>query len=153
MPDTDPLVDELAATAAQLRELTRTASDAQLDAQWPGEWSVRTVLAHLRDDEFLVTRLRLERMLVEDDPQLAPFDEQAWEASRWQGRDGLDELLDDFQLQRDASIAILRRLEGDEWQRPGLQPEYGILTVRSWLDHWLKHDRMHLAQIARSLST
>jgi hypothetical protein len=152
MTDTDAMIDELAATADRLRELTRGAAGSTLDAQAPGEWSARTVLAHLRDDEFLVMRLRLERILVEDQPSLAPFDEQAWEAHRWRGRDGLVELLDDFDLQRAASIAILRRVEGDIWQRSGLQPEYGTLTVRTWLDHWLGHDKMHLAQIARSLS-
>ena len=97
-------------------------------------------------------RLRLERMLVEDHPSLAPFDEQAWEADRWRGRERLDDLLDDFDLQRAASIAILRRVEGDVWQRSGMQAEYGTLTVRTWLDHWLEHDRMHLAQIEGSLS-
>ena len=152
MSDTGAMIEELAATPDRLRQLTRSIKDAALDVQAAGAWSARTVLAHLRDDEFLVMRLRLERMLVEDHPSLAPFDEQAWEADRWRGRERLDDLLDDFDLQRAASIAILRRVEGDVWQRSGMQAEYGTLTVRTWLDHWLEHDRMHLAQIEGSLS-
>ncbi len=65
-PNTDHLIDTLEATPRILAELVAASGDAAFDQAWPGEWSPRTVLAHLRDDEFLVTRLRLERMLAEE---------------------------------------------------------------------------------------
>jgi hypothetical protein len=147
----DELIAILDATPRVLREIAASAERAAFDKAWPGEWSPRTVLAHLRDDEFLVTRLRIERMLGEERPMLMPFDEQTWAARRWTGRDEVDELLDDFELQRAASLQILRRLGDAEWARPGYQPEYGELTVRTWAEHWVEHDLNHIGQLRAGL--
>ncbi len=146
------LLEGLAATPDRLEALVRNAGDDALDAAQEGEWSARTVLAHLRDDEFMVTRPRLERMMVEEHPTLAPFDEEAWAASRWRGRDTRPELLTDFRLQREASMMILRRLEGDDWLCSGLQPEYGDFDIHWWVENWLEHDETHIAQITAALA-
>ncbi len=150
--DIPSLLEGLAATPDRLQAAVRAADDNALDAAPDGDWSARTVLAHLRDDEFMVMRLRLERMTVEDHPTLTPFDEKAWAASRWQGRDTVDELLADFRLQREATMMILRCLEGDDWLRTGLQPEYGAFDVHWWVEHWLGHDETHIAQISAALA-
>ena len=150
--DISSLLEGLAATPDRLEAVTRNADDDALDAAQQGQWSARTVLAHLRDDEFMVTRPRLERMTVEEHPTLAPFDESAWAAARWRGRDTLQELLADFRLQREASMMILRRLEGDDWLRDGLQPEYGAFDVHWWVEHWLEHDETHIAQLSAVLA-
>ncbi len=150
--DISSLLEGLAATPDRLEAVTRNAGDGALDAAQEGEWSARPVLAHLRDDEFMVSRPRLERMTVEEHPTLAPFDEEAWAASRWRGRDTRQELLADFRLQREASMMILRRLEGDDWLRRGLQPEYGAFDIHWWAEHWLEHDETHIAQITAALA-
>ncbi len=150
--DVASLVQGLAVTPDRLEAVTRSAGDDALDAAPAGEWSARIVLAHLRDDEFMVTRPRLERMTVEEHPTLAPFDEEAWAASRWRGRDTLRELLADFRLQREASLMILHRLEGDDWLRTGLQPEYGAFDVHWWVERWLEHDETHIAQLSAVLA-
>jgi hypothetical protein len=91
-------------------------------------------------------------MLLEDHPTLAPFDEQAWAASPWKARDPAVQLLDDFRLQREASLTVLRRLRPDDWRRSGFQPEYGEFDVHWHVDHWLEHDDLHLAQIEATLA-
>ena len=150
-PNTDHLIATLEATPRLLAELVATGGDAAFDKAWPGEWSPRTVLAHLRDDEFMVTRLRVVRMLVEQTPMLMPFNETEWERTRYTGRDSLDELLTDFAEQRAASLQILRRLTPEQWQRPGYQPEYGELTIATWTEHWVEHDQTHINQIRAGL--
>ena len=147
----DELIEILDATPAILEEIVAASDEALYDKAWSGEWTPRTVLAHLRDDEFLVTRLRLERMLAEERPMLMPFDETAWAANRWTGRDALSELLADFREQRSASVQILRRLEADQWARFGYQPEIGEVTVRSWTEHWVEHDQDHINQLRAGL--
>ena len=151
--DPAALIAGLAATPDRLEALLRgVPDDAALDAApAPGEWSARTVLAHLRDDEFMVMRLRLERMAVEDDPALTPFDEKAWAANRWTGRDALPDLLGDFRAQRDATLHILRRLTPEDWRRTGTQPEYGCFDIHYWVENGLDHDHTHLAQIASAI--
>ncbi|KKL44364.1 hypothetical protein LCGC14_2366430 [marine sediment metagenome] len=150
--DIPSLLEGLAATPDRLQAAVRDADDGALDAAPAGDWSARTVLAHFRDDEFMVMRLRLERMTVEDHPTLTPFDEKAWAASRWRGRDTVDELLADFRLQREVTMMILRRLEDDDWRRTGLQPEYGAFDVHWWVEHWLEHDETNVAQITAALA-
>jgi hypothetical protein len=150
--DIASLLEGLAATPDRLEAATRNAGDDALDAAPAGEWSARTVLAHLRDDEFMVTRLRLARMTVEEHPTLAPFDEGAWASSRWRGRDTHQELIADFRLQREASMMTLRRLEASDWLRTGLQPEYGAFDIHWWVEHWLEHDETFIAQISSALA-
>ncbi len=151
--NTTDLLTEFAAIPGRLDEAVASASDDQLDSAPEGEWTARTVLAHLRDDEFMVGRLRLERMLVESEPDLAPFDEKAWAGSRYTGRDSREQLLADFRLQRQASVAILNALGPDDWRRIGRQPEYGAFDIHWWLEHCLGHDNTHLAQITSTLAS
>ncbi|MFQ5382585.1 MAG: DinB family protein [Dehalococcoidia bacterium] len=150
--NTSGVIAELAAVPDRLARAIAPASDAALDSAPEGEWTARTVLAHLRDDEFMVMRLRLERMLVENEPELAPFDERAWAVSRNTSRDSRDDLLSDFRTQRGASVAILKTLAPDDWRRVGHQPEIGSFDIHWWLEHWLDHDNNHLAQIESALA-
>jgi hypothetical protein len=147
------LIEVLEKTQAALVSLTTGASEADLDARTgPDEWSVREILAHLVDDEMYVMRLRAERMVKEANPQLIPHDEKHWYANRNTTRDSLAELLGDFATQRAASLGILKMLRESDWQRAGFQPEYGQLTVESWLTNWANHDIVHIEQIQKSLA-
>lgn len=141
----------LAATPHTLAQLVAEAGAERLDAAAPGEWSARVVLAHLRDDEALVMRLRLERILAEDEPLLAVFDEKAWAAGRHTARDRKEQLLGDFALQRQASLNVLRGMPPGAWERTTRHPEYGRFTLRWWVEHWLDHDATHVAQVEASL--
>ncbi len=144
----------LEATVPALNELVATLDDAALDYRGaPDEWSIREILAHLVDDEIYVMRLRVERIVKEDQPHLAPHDEKRWYATRNTTRDALDQLLADFRLQREASLAMLHMLREQDWARTGTQPEYGTFTAEGWLDHWAEHDTVHLEQIRRALET
>ena len=150
--DPAALLDALAATPDRLDALLDGVPEAALDSAPAGEWPARTVISHLRDNEWMVERPRLSRMLLEDHPTLVPFDEQAWAASPWNAHDPAPQLLRDFRLQRDATLAVLRRLQPDHWRRTGLQPEYGEFDVHWLLDQWLTHDETHLAQIEATLA-
>lgn len=146
------LVARYAESPARLAEVVAGASDADLDrAPAAGEWSARTVLAHLRDDEFMVTRARMARMLVEDVPALAPFDERAWAERRNRADDAADALVEGFRVQRAATVAMLRLIREEEWARLGTQPEIGTFDLRWWVEHCLEHDEIHIAQAARAL--
>ena len=94
------LIAALEQTEPTLIRLTSSLSNAGLDfCAAPGEWSSREILAHLVDDEMYVMRTRLERIIKEDQPSLAPHDEKHWYATRNKTRDTLDELLNDFAVE------------------------------------------------------
>lgn len=145
-------INTLAQTHAILVQLTSKLSDEALDFHHTvNDWSIREILAHLVDDEIYVTRLRMERIVKEDMPLLAPHDEKKWYATRNTTRDGIVELLADFATQRTASLGMLHMLRESDWIRRGQQPEYGIFTAEEWLDHWVEHDVTHIKQISRTV--
>ncbi len=147
------LIEALRQTYPALVILTSGIPDARLDYRSaPEEWTVREILAHLVDDEMYVMRTRLERIIKEDRPHLAPHDEQVWYASRNTSRDALSELLSDFATQRAASLGIIAMLGESDWAREGYQPEYGAFTAEGWLTRWVEHDTVHLRQIERTLA-
>lgn len=145
------LIDALASTPRNLAHLVVEATEEELDRAPAGDWSPRTIMAHLRDDEFLVMRMRLARMLSEDGPVFPDFDEKAWAETRSRHRDRKEELLGDFALQRQASLNVLANLRPADERRPGRHEEHGEYTVGSWVKHWLDHDREHLGQLERLL--
>lgn len=142
----------LAQTPATLHRLTESLTDEALDFRSDtGEWSIREILAHLVDDEMYVMRTRVERMMKEDLPLLAPHNEKRWYATRNTTRDQLAELLSDFAVQRAASLGMLHMLRESDWERQGQQPEYGVFTAEVWLGHWVTHDTTHIEQIKSTL--
>jgi hypothetical protein len=147
------LIGALRETRPTLARLTSAATDNALDFRVASEdWTIREILAHLVDDEMYVMRTRMERIIKEERPQLAPHDERKWYASRNTSRDALPELLADFATQRAASLGIVTMLRESDWAREGYQPEYGVFTAEKWLEHWVAHDTVHINQIERALS-
>lgn len=144
-------IEQLEQTPGVLAHLLAEAREAVLDNAQDGGWPARTIVAHLRDDETLVMRMRMMRMLTEDDPLLPDFDEQEWAANRSTRRDRKDQLLGDFALQRQASLNLVRRITPEELERTGRHEVNGAMTVASWLDHWAEHDSQHIAQLERAL--
>ena len=146
------LIAALEQTGPALQRLAAGLADDALDFRLnQGDWSIREVLAHLVDDEMYVMRLRMERIIKEDHPQLAPHDEQKWYATRNTTRDQVAELLADFSVQRAASLGIVTMLRESDWARQGTQPEYGTFTAEGWLGSWVEHDTVHLRQIESAL--
>jgi hypothetical protein len=144
----DDLIEQLAATPSALAHLVAEADDAALDAAAPGQWSARTILAHFRDDEYLCTRVALERMLAEDQPELRFIDGADWEPRRNRERDRKEWLLADFALQRQASLGVLRLVSASQAQRTGRR-DGRDLTIDQLLGVWTRHDREHLTELER----
>jgi DinB superfamily len=85
-----PCLDLLEATPAILRGLMSEISDE--DALWKpaaDRFSIAEVLAHLSHSEDNCYRLRLDRFLAEDRPELEPDDAQMW-LERYRGADPED---------------------------------------------------------------
>ena len=146
----EELIDALAETPKALAQLVADASDELLDDASDGGWSARTILAHFRDDEYLCTRVALERMLAQDVPDLAFIDGADWEPTRNRTRDRKAWLLADFALQRQATLGILRMLRREEWERAGLRDGTRV-TVRGIVEVMVRHDREHLEQLERAV--
>ncbi len=148
-------IDVLAAAPKAAAQLVVEATETSLDRSLEGGWPARLILAHLRDVESLHYRLTLERLLRGEEPQVAEFDNEGWEAGRNPGRDRKELLLADFALQRQASLGLLRALRPRDWERPWRSAEDPghQLTTRDLVERWIAHDRAHLAQLQTALGT
>src|SRR4051794_343209 len=107
-----PAIDLLAATPEILRQLMGGVSDENAVLRPdPNRWSLAEVLEHLAHIEGNMFRLRLDRMLEEDNPSVEPYDQNEFDAAgAYAGRDP-EESFAHFEEQREASIELLQSLE------------------------------------------
>ena len=150
MPDDPNLLNalaQLAATPSRLAHLTVEADDANLDTAPEGEWSARTVLAHLRDAEMVEFRVGLERLVAEPNPALYFLPPDEWERDRNRDRDEKSVLLGDFALQRQASMNLIATMRESDWERTAPGPRGEPITAAQFVQIWAGHDAAHLGQI------
>ena len=125
------------------------ADDEDLDRRGPsGEWSAREIAHHLADSESMAY-VRLRRLIAEDEPVIAGYDEPEW-ARRLHYERPIESSLEVLQAVRGASHQLLMRLTPDEWARTGSHRESGAYSVDRWLAIYAEHSHEHADQIRRA---
>ena len=117
------------------------ARDAARRPPIPGEWTPEQVIRHLIAVETIVHQARLTDVVVHDRP--------AWswaEPGPWMGEPDLDldGVLARFAALRAATVATVRAMDADGWDRSGLHATYGTLDVAGLLTLATDHDAEHL---------
>lgn len=142
----DP-VAAMAAFPTELGLLIGRLSSGELESTpRRGEWSAKEVVAHLAETE-VAFGWRLRTMLADDQPTLAPYDQDAWAAALIYQGYSAQRALRLFEVLREAHSALLRALELKAWERTGRHPERGEITVRELVDHRAHHDLQHVAKL------
>ncbi|MCK6447431.1 MAG: DinB family protein [Planctomycetes bacterium] len=117
----------------------------------PKKWSMKEVLAHLADWEFVLgTRMRLVAAL--DRPVIHGYDQDRFVENLYVERATAGELLLAFAAVRAANVALLRRLPKSAWKRAGVHDERGEESIETMLVIYAGHDLIHEAQLARALA-
>ena len=125
------------------------ATDEDLDRRGPaGEWSGREVVHHLADSEAMAY-IRLRRLIAEDAPVIAGYDEPQW-ARRLHYDRPIETSLEVLQAVRGASQQLLMTLTPAEWSRAGTHSESGAYSVDRWLGIYSEHAHEHADQIRRA---
>jgi hypothetical protein len=140
-------LDLLEETPGILRGLMHELS--QEDAKWkpaPDRFSVAEVLAHLSHSEGHCYRMRVDRFLGEEMPELEPDDAQMYLAL-YRGADAEDSF-DHFEEQRESNVEYLRSLPRSAAERRAMHKEAGEITLQQMLHEWAMHDLGHIRQIA-----
>jgi hypothetical protein len=113
------ILKTLRATPVVLRALVDRADDARLRRRpAPREWAIIEVVGHLADTEERALA-RVRRMLAEEDPELAPFDQEALAEQRHYLDLDLEEELARLEELRRQHLAELEALDGSGWARTG----------------------------------
>ena len=148
MPEIQPAISMLEKTPAVYETLLR---DLPLDLlQWkptPDRWSISEVLAHLADIE-QVYGDRVRRIMAENSPALAKYDQVASAASGEYSRGLPAEHLAHFTEMRREIVALLKSLSSSAGIRSAIHSELGAITLAELLNEWAGHDLGHLRQIA-----
>ena len=159
-----PTLEEYAtqSTAQRLERLTRTAdelaaaikgrTDAVLSRRPDDKnWAAKEVVCHLRDTEEAFGA-RFEQILAMDvDPTLGGPSADRWAEERQYLRNDTGEALAAFRTRRQETVARLRTLTPAEWNKGGLHPVRGRITLDGFLALMAWHDDNHLDQLARAL--
>ena len=127
---------------AALAAITPTELDRP---QRSGGWTARQVVHHLADSE-ATAYVRLRRLLAEDEPVIAGYDEPEW-ARRLHYDRPMEPSLAVLRAVREASLQLLEALHSDEWERSGSHTESGHYTVDHWLQIYSEHAHDHADQI------
>jgi uncharacterized damage-inducible protein DinB len=149
----DEAVAILERTPATLRAMLAGLPETWTQAtEGEGTWSPYDVIGHLIHGEHTDWIPRAQHILAGDPRPFVPFNRTAQiSESRSQT---LPELLEAFAHLRKENVATLRgmNLTDSDFDRRGLHPELGEVTLRQLLATWVVHDLDHVGQIARTMA-
>jgi uncharacterized damage-inducible protein DinB len=112
----------------------------------PEKWSMLEIACHLRDvEEFFAERYG--KIANHDRPQLRMINQDELAKKLRYNQDDLALVLREFQGLRAESVAILGALAAQSWQRVGVHPKRGDVSIAWTVEHQVEHDTNHLGQI------
>lgn len=141
------LIDRYRTGAAEVVAALAGITDEELDRQ-PAEadsWTARQVAHHLADSEAMAY-IRLRRLIAEDEPVIAGYDEPEW-ARRLHYDRPIEPSVAVLAAVRAASLQLLETLTPAELNRTGTHSESGPYSVHQWLEIYANHAHEHAEQI------
>ena len=140
------VLERLAAGPAALLAALKGTPDDVLRRRTGGKWSMIENAAHVRDIE-RVYQARFSKMAFGDNPAFWMLDnDRAAEALKYAEADPA-EVAKEFKRLREDSLALLRALPHEAWQRTGLHPEKGEISVEQLAARLADHGDAHIGKI------
>jgi hypothetical protein len=141
---------ELLQRMGETPALARSAGAGAAAPVVPGGWPPQVVLGHLAYVERTVWLPRLHEM-ADGDGSVVPL-WQWWEPDGvdWDGLFGgrdFEDVADEFELERNATLSYLGQLPEDRWARRARHAVFGELAVAGLCEEVLAHDHDHLGQL------
>jgi hypothetical protein len=143
-----PALDHLAATPDIYHALLTGISDEQ--AYWkpqPDRFSIAELLEHLSHVEAHYFRMNVDRILSGVNPEVAPYDQNAYYAEGTYSDRDAEESLAHWEEQREDNVELLRGLDASQLSRTAHHPEVGQITLANLLNEWALHDLGHIRQL------
>ena len=123
-------------------------TEDELDRSAGDEWTPRQIAHHLADSE-MTSAIRLRKIIAEDEPTLAGYDETQFARTLTRDRP-IAPSIEAMRWARESSLQIVERLTDDEWDRKAIHAESGPYSMDTWLEIYAAHPHDHAAQIRRA---
>ncbi|MCG3158907.1 MAG: putative metal-dependent hydrolase YfiT [bacterium] len=132
---------------AQVAQALHNITPAELDYRWsPEKWTAREIIHHLADSE-MTSAIRLRKLLVEEQPQIQGYDQEAFARRLLYARRPIAPALAAFKAARDTTAQLLEFMTDADWQRTGHHSESGAYSAETWLRIYAAHAHNHAEQI------
>jgi hypothetical protein len=136
------MLDELESIRALVQPLS---ADRLTTPSAPGEWTIKEILAHIIDDERIIS-YRALRFARNDQTLLPQFDPDVYVARSGANARPLDSLLEELTYVRKATVAFFMGLEDAAFDRYGSMAEHQT-SVRALAYHIAGHSALHVKSI------
>lgn len=142
------LIEQYREGPAVLEAAIRAVPEGDLDRAVEG-WTPRQIAHHVADSE-MTSAIRLRRLIAEDHPQLAGYDEELFARRLHYSERPLEGSLEAVRGARASTLALLAVLTEEEWAREGIHSESGRYSVTDWLRIYAAHCHDHADQVRRA---
>ena len=147
MSELAELLERFRRGAELLAVATTGAAGTELDFRPASDkWTVREITCHLADAE-IAAATGLRQILAEENPTLVSWNEKAWTGKLGYEHRKISQALEMFRLLRVANYELLKDLPEDTFQRAGVHPQRGRLTLLQRLRDLAEHAEGHVKQI------
>ncbi|HUG15534.1 MAG TPA: DinB family protein [Thermomicrobiales bacterium] len=109
-----------------------------------GEWSVRDIIAHLRDHE-AVAFAKLHLMATSEVPDFRHATLNTGVV--YDPHDSVFIVMSQFRRLRHSTLSLLIELPPDAWRRAARDVDNRAISIRDLAESLLRHDREHVARI------
>jgi ribonucleotide monophosphatase NagD (HAD superfamily) len=114
-------------------------------------WAAKEVICHLRDTEE-VFGARLEQIVAMDvEPKLVATNPDRWAEERQYLANDAGGALAAFRQRRAETLETFGKLTPAQWEKGGIHPVLGRITLDGLLSVMAWHDDNHLEQLTRAL--
>lgn len=114
-----------------------------------GAWSAHQHLVHLLMTECEVYQPRLQRLVAEQRPVLAWWDEEEHMRESKFSRENIDVLADRFMAEREKTVEVLRSLTPEQWARTGIWPDGREIDIAWFAEKALSHGLEHFVALLK----
>ena len=145
--DRATLVEEIAATPANLKAAVAGLSEDQLETPYrEGGWTVRQ-LAHHVPDSHMNAYIRFKLVLTEEEPTIKPYEEARWAELADTAETPVETSLALLEALHTRWVTLLNSLKPTDWSRKFRHPEMGPMTLDRTLALYAWHGKHHVAHI------
>ncbi len=138
------------AAPEKFEALVKGLSDEALTAHpLEGEWSVAQNIHHLADSH-MNAYIRFKFILMQENPTIMPYDQDDWAATADSNSPHIASSLAILRGLHDRWTALMASLDDAQWERTGIHPEVGTITLEWILTHYVEHSQIHIDQITRT---